>query len=80
MHDRESITPQARDERLGAYAAGANEGTRIIAGLVEHPHHTDPYLQYQYLLGISQTIANHGRDIAGIRYTNIDPVKKGQKA
>lgn len=63
---------RAKDE---AYLAGMSEGKDIADGLgYGNPFtvrangyggYPDHYLQYMYLLGVGQAIANHGRDIVG---------------
>lgn len=58
---------RAKDE---AYQAGMSHGAKMAERIVEPGRglaidYPDPYLQYLYLLGVGQAIANHGRDIVG---------------
>lgn len=78
MHDRESLTVQAREERLLAYTEGTIEAGRVIDELPAYSD--DVYLQYQYLIGVAQAITRHGRDIAGIGGEHsLDPQKRGRR-
>jgi hypothetical protein len=80
----DDITKAAVAGRAETYGAGYNHGKEIAATMgatLEAVEITDPYLQYQYLLGVSQAIANHGRDISGIQWgKGNDPQRKGSKA
>ena len=58
------LLPAWRKAKDEAYLAGLTIGKGLI-GTVIRADWNDPYLQYLYLLGVGQAIANHGRDIVG---------------
>jgi len=61
------LLPAWRKAKDEAYLAGMAWGSsRVMDAIVEMPIAVnDPYLQYLYLLGVGQAIANRGRDIVG---------------
>ena len=66
--DRE-LLPAWRKAKDEAYQAGLRHGImvvhRITSGSGFDKDYPSDYLQYMYLLGVAQAIANHGRDIVG---------------
>jgi len=64
------LLPEWRKAKDAVYQAGMAHGEGavqlMIAGGKIAEVATDPYLQYLYLLGVGQAIANHGRDIVGV--------------
>lgn len=58
------LLPAWRKAKDEAYQAGLTIGKGLI-GTVIRADWNDPYLQYLYLLGVGQAIANHGRDVVG---------------
>lgn len=76
------LLPAWRKAKDEAYLAGMAWGSsRVTDAIVEMPIAVnDPYLQYLYLLGVGQAIANAGRDIAQVGGKHdLDPQKKGGK-
>ena len=60
------LLPEWRKQKDEAYQDGMDEGSRLLgSGYMDWSHWHDPYLQYLYLLGVGQAIANAGRDIVG---------------
>jgi len=79
------LLPAWRKAKDQAYQGGMSHGAKVAEKIVEPGRglaidYPDPYLQYLYLLGVGQAIANAGRDIAQIGGKHdLDPQKKGQK-
>jgi hypothetical protein len=80
----DDITKAAVEAREWAYQYGVTYAVRHILptfATTEPMDAEDPYLAYQFYLGLAQAIANHGRDISGINFgKGNDPQRKGGKA
>lgn len=79
----DDITKAAVAAREEAYREGVEEGVNIIIDRLQfkEPDRDDPYLTYQYYLGVAQAISNYGRSISGMNFgKGNDPQRKSGKA
>jgi hypothetical protein len=80
----DDMTKTAVTAREKAYQYGVTYAVRHILPTfttTEPMDAEDNYLNYLFYLGVSQAIANHGRDISGINFgKSDDPQRKGGKA
>lgn len=77
----DDFTKAALADKKEAWVEGVEAAKRYIPGHIEMPPYDEPYLAYQWCLGFSQHIANHGRALAGIGgKSQFEPDKKGARA
>jgi hypothetical protein len=75
---RDSETKEWADKRSNAWHEGYQAGEAWVSE--QNTGYGEPYLRYQFLLGLAQAITNHGREIAGVNFSaaQVEAQRKGK--